>query len=74
MDTEFRNIALVGRQTDARVAEPMRVLADYLTKAGIKVTAATSFYFFNCLLKFFIEFKIYNRKIIHNKILIKPLC
>ncbi|MDH3334367.1 MAG: NAD(+)/NADH kinase [Gammaproteobacteria bacterium] len=40
MDTEFRNIALVGRQTDARVAEPMRVLADYLTKAGIKVTAA----------------------------------
>ena len=40
MDTEFRNIALVGRQTDARVAEPMWVLADYLTKAGIKVTAA----------------------------------
>ena len=40
MDTEFRNIALVGRQSDARVAEPMRVLADYLTKAGIKVTAA----------------------------------
>ena len=40
MDSEFRNIALVGRQTDARVAEPMRVLANYLTKAGIKVTAA----------------------------------
>ena len=40
MDTEFRNIALVGRQTDVRVAEPMRVLANYLTKAGIKVTAA----------------------------------
>jgi NAD+ kinase len=40
MDTEFRNIALVGRQADARVAEPMRVLADYLTKAGIKVAAA----------------------------------
>jgi NAD+ kinase len=40
MDTEFRNIALVGRQADARVAEPMRVLADYLTKAGINVTAA----------------------------------
>ena len=40
METEFRNIALVGRQTDARVAEPMRVLADYLTKAGINVTAA----------------------------------
>lgn len=40
MDTEFRNIALVGRQTDARVAEPMRELANYLTKAGIKVVAA----------------------------------
>ena len=40
MDTEFRNIALVGRQTDARVAEPMRELATYLTKAGIKVAAA----------------------------------
>jgi len=40
MDTEFRNIALVGRQTDARVAEPMRELANYLTKAGIKVAAA----------------------------------
>jgi len=40
MDTEFRNIALVGRQADARVAEPMRVLADYLTKAGINVAAA----------------------------------
>jgi len=40
MDTEFRNIALVGRQTDVRVAEPMHALAAYLTKAGIKVAAA----------------------------------
>jgi len=40
MDTEFRNIALVGRQTDVRVAEPMRALATYLTKAGINVAAA----------------------------------
>ena len=40
MDTQFRNIALVGRQTDARVAGPMRTLADYLTKAGIEVAAA----------------------------------
>jgi NAD+ kinase len=40
MDTQFRNIALVGRQTDARVAEPMRTLANYLTRAGIEVAAA----------------------------------
>lgn len=40
METEFRNIALVGRQDDARVAEPMRALAAYLTKAGISVAAA----------------------------------
>ena len=40
MNTEFRKIALVGRQTDARVAEPMRTLANYLTKAGIEVAAA----------------------------------
>ena len=40
MDTQFRNIALVGRQTDERVAEPMQILARYLTKAGITVSAA----------------------------------
>jgi NAD+ kinase len=40
MDTEFRNIALIGRQTDSRVAEPMRALAAYLTDAGISVSAA----------------------------------
>jgi NAD+ kinase len=40
METEFRNIALVGRQTDARVAEPMLTLATYLTEAGINVVAA----------------------------------
>ncbi len=40
MDTQFRNIALVGRQTDKRVAEPMRMLANYLTDAGIHVAAA----------------------------------
>ena len=40
MDTQFRNIALVGRQTDKRVAEPMRMLANYLTDAGIHVSAA----------------------------------
>ncbi len=42
METEFRNIALIGRQTDARVAEPMRMIADYLTDAGIHVSAADS--------------------------------
>ncbi|RZV33710.1 MAG: hypothetical protein EX272_14390 [Chromatiales bacterium] len=40
METQFRNIALVGRQTDARVAGPMQTLASYLTKAGISVVAA----------------------------------
>jgi len=40
METEFRNIALVGRQTDSRVAEPMQAIATYLTDAGISVSAA----------------------------------
>jgi len=40
MDTQFRNIALVGRQADVRVAEPMRTLANYLTESGIAVAAA----------------------------------
>jgi NAD+ kinase len=40
METQFRNIALVGRQTDVRVAEPMRTLATYLTEKGIAVAAA----------------------------------
>ncbi len=42
MDTEFRNIALIGRQTDSRVAEPMLALASFLADAGINVTAADS--------------------------------
>jgi NAD+ kinase len=40
METEFRNIALLGRQTDSRVAEPMRAIATYLADAGISVSAA----------------------------------
>jgi NAD+ kinase len=40
MDTEFQNIALIGRQTDSRVAEPMRALATFLTGSGINVSAA----------------------------------
>lgn len=40
MDTEFRNIALIGRQTDSRVAAPMQSLAAYLKDAGVNVCAA----------------------------------
>jgi len=40
METEFRNIALIGRQTDSRVAEPMQALAAFLNQAGINVSAA----------------------------------
>ena len=40
MDTEFRRVALFGRHTDKRVAEPMQALARHLTQAGITVFAA----------------------------------
>jgi NAD+ kinase len=40
MDTEFRRVALFGRHTDKRVAEPMQALARHLAQAGIKVFAA----------------------------------
>ena len=40
MDNEFQNIALVGRQNDIRVEEPMRILATHLIEAGVKVFAA----------------------------------
>ena len=40
MDTEFQNIALVGRQTDIRVAEPMQTLATHLIETGVNVFAA----------------------------------
>jgi NAD+ kinase len=40
MDTEFRRVALFGRHTDQRVAEPMQALARHLTQAGIEVFAA----------------------------------
>ena len=40
METEFRNIALIGRQTDSRVAEPMKALASFLSEAGVNVSAA----------------------------------
>ena len=39
MKNEFKKIALVGLYTDARVAEPMRLIAEHLTKAGVEVLA-----------------------------------
>ncbi len=42
MDAEFRRIALLGRHTDARVAEPMKTLAAHLTEADYEVLAAES--------------------------------
>lgn len=40
MATSFKTIALLGRSQDRRVAEPMAVLAGYLSEAGIDVVAA----------------------------------
>ena len=42
MNTQFPNIAILGRHHDPRVAEPMQVLTRYLTKAGVNVLAADS--------------------------------
>lgn len=39
MSKEFKTVAIVGRHEDPRVAEPVAVLADYLTKAGVEVVA-----------------------------------
>jgi len=40
MNTQFPNIALLGRHDDKRVADGMRVLTDHLLKSGIKVLAS----------------------------------
>lgn len=40
MNTEFPNIAILGRHEDPRVAEPLQVLTRHLTKAGINVLAS----------------------------------
>jgi len=40
MNTEFKKVALVGRYSDSRVAEPMRLISAHLTKAGLQVLAA----------------------------------
>jgi NAD+ kinase len=42
MGTEFKAVALVGRHTDARVADPMRTLARHLTARGCDVSAAAT--------------------------------
>ena len=42
MNTQFPNIAILGRHHDSRVAEPMRELTRYLTKAGVNVLASES--------------------------------
>jgi NAD+ kinase len=39
MTMEFKKVALIGRYADSRVAEPMNLIARYLTKAGIDVLA-----------------------------------
>ena len=42
MSREFNTIAILGRHEDPRVAEPVAVLASYLTKAGIDVVAVAN--------------------------------
>jgi NAD+ kinase len=39
MSKTFQTIAILGRHSDPRVAEPMKTLASYLTKSGIGVIA-----------------------------------
>ena len=39
MSKEFNTVAILGRHEDPRVTEPVAVLADYLTKAGVEVLA-----------------------------------
>lgn len=39
MSSQFQCVAIVGRQDDPRVAEPMQVLSDHLTKVGITLLA-----------------------------------
>jgi NAD+ kinase len=39
MSKEFNTVAILGRHEDPRIAEPVAVLSDYLTKAGVEVLA-----------------------------------
>ncbi len=41
MPGEFQKVALVGRDDDARVVEPMTALASHLTEAGVSVVAVS---------------------------------
>lgn len=41
MSREFRKVALIGLYDDARVAEPMQLIAAHLTKAGVDVLAVS---------------------------------
>ena len=40
MSVEFQKVAVVGRHDDSRVAEPMKILVEHLTKSGVMVLAA----------------------------------
>lgn len=40
MNTQFPNIAILGRHDDPRVAEPLQTLTTHLTEAGINVLAS----------------------------------
>lgn len=40
MNTQFPNIALLGRHEDIRVTDPMRAIAEHLTESGIEVLAS----------------------------------
>lgn len=40
MSVKFQKVAIVGRHDDSRVAEPMTLLVEHLTKAGVVVLAA----------------------------------
>ena len=39
MSSKFKKVAMLGRHTDPRVAEPMTLLAGHLTKLGVEVLA-----------------------------------
>jgi NAD+ kinase len=39
MNTEFKNVVLIGLYSDSRVAEPMRLVAGHLAKKGVRVMA-----------------------------------
>ena len=42
MNTQFPNIAILGRYDDTRIVEPMQILTRYLKKTGVNVLASES--------------------------------